>query len=91
MEHKNITHVNSINMTTKEKFYKAINIIADKKDKDLICIKACEELSELQTKLLQYVNKKSVKDEDIAEEVANVLFNCEILRIVLNFLYLTAT
>jgi NTP pyrophosphatase (non-canonical NTP hydrolase) len=56
-----------------EEFLEGINILIEHKPLDKSICKAVEELSELSTKLMQWINKpESINSGDIEEEIADV-------------------
>lgn len=64
-----------------KKFKYAIKVLLSEKSFDKSITKACEELSELSVKLLQYVNKReSIYEGDIEEEIADCEQNLYLLK-----------
>tara|TARA_R110000772_G_scaffold54130_1_gene123520 strand:- start:43293 stop:43589 length:297 start_codon:yes stop_codon:yes gene_type:complete len=59
-----------------------IEILSNTNNSKYQLLKACEELSELTTALLQYVNKKGRKttDQDVIDEIGDVKIRLKILE-----------
>ena len=69
----------SENMTNKE----VIQYLALNNDKDYNLLKCAEELSELQTILLQNINKeKDINIQDIIDEIGDCVIRLEVLRLI---------
>lgn len=67
-------------LMSNKKFVDTINTLAAKKPYDKILLKACEELNELSTRLLQYVNNhKKIHAIKIAEEIVDAQMNIILL------------
>lgn len=76
-----INIVASENMTNKE----VIQYLALNNDKNYNLLKCAEELSELQTILLQNINKeKDVNIQDIIDEIGDCVVRLEVLKLIYN-------
>lgn len=65
-----------------ESFKYGINVLFAEKPLDKTICKVVEELNELATKLMQYVNKPgSVSYGEIEEEIVDVKMNCRLLEL----------
>jgi hypothetical protein len=68
-----------------KKFMAGIELLLENKPTPLILLKACEELSELNTKLLQRVTKGAHTSEEILEEIVDVQMHLFMLERLYNF------
>ena len=59
-----------------------IKLLSETNNPDYQLLKACEELSELTTALLQYVNKKGTKTtkKDVIDEIGDVKIRIKVLE-----------
>ena len=76
-----INIVASENMTNKD----VIQYLALNNDKNYNLLKCTEELSELQTILLQNINKeKDINIQDIIDEIGDCVIRLEVLKLIYN-------
>ena len=76
-----INMVASENMTNKD----VIQYLALNNDKNYNLLKCTEELSELQTILLQNINKeKDINIQDIIDEIGDCVIRLEVLKLIYN-------
>lgn len=64
-------------------FRKALSVLHNHKSREMIFIKACEELNELSTKMLQWVNNTDkITNNDLMEEIVDVQMHLDLLQLI---------